>query len=403
MAAEPARAASVDAAPRDRELARRLRRLGVTGRRMRRGWTRERTIEVLRTLAWTIPLTLLLWIWAQEQQLEEQVVGGVRVRLSHEEADRFVRRIAPPGSGPSRADAPLDVTLTLRGPRAGLQAAARELRDPSSPGLEMRLNLASAPRTSLDLRQNLVNVDVLERNGVALAEVSPASIEISVEGIDNRRVPVLPSATGLPASERVGEVGFEPPDVTLYAPERVLEAVRRFQARGEAIVSATLPEDVPAGPQTLPVPVELNPALRDDIEAEYGATALDRLRLEPLEVKASFTRRDREIAQFELPAVAISFRKPAAMEANGSVTVVELTGESIVNNVRVRGPKSVIDRLRNNPDFAAEVRAILPIEPADKFALGQVIERQLVFELPPDVELESEAPTVTFSLESLFR
>ncbi len=404
MATNTGQTTLTEGGQRDRELARRLRRLGVTGRRLRRGWTRERTVEILRTLAWTIPLTLLLWIWAQEQQLDEQVVGGVRVRLSHVEADRFVRRVPAPGLVLNRADGPLDVTLALRGPRAGLQDALRELRDPASAGLEVQLTADPVERTSIDLQQALRGSETLSRFGVTLAEVTPASVEVSVEGTADERVPVATAATGLPRTERVGEVTFEPAQLAVSAPERVMEIVRRVMRAGEPVVVAALPEDAAPGPQTTAVAVTLAPEISEAIVEELGSAALERLRLEPAEVAATFTRSERQIAEHTLPAVAVYIDKPAALESGESVTLVVPTGDlRVVNGIRVSGPRSVIDRLKSDPAFAEQVQAHLIIEPNDRYPPGRTITRALVFTLPPEVELRGEAPSVTFSLATFTR
>ena len=376
-------------APHDRALTNRLRRLGVRGRHARRAWTRRRTMEVLQTLAWTAPLTLLLWVWAQDQQIEEQAVQNVRVDLRHADPQVAIGLLR---ATPGVASNSLPVTLTLRGSRSGLDEVLRPLREEGRP-MEAVVSPEPAPRLSLDLRPVLAENPLFVEGGVTLAAVSPAAVEVRVEAIAEASAPVVAGGE-LPASEVTDEPTFDPPRVALRGPQALLRALANLSDGGEVEVAARLPADWPEGGATRPVPVELPPTLRSRAEAALGAGSLDRLRIEPATVEATLTRRARALEERELPTVPIWVDKPAALEGRATVLLPDLA-EPVLNNVRVRGPASAIRRLGQ---AGSRVRARLPLTGDDRNRVGSRFERQIVWDAPPDVEVLTEPPTLTVEL-----
>ena len=123
---------------------------GTSGRwrRLTRGrwFTQRRLLEVGQTLAWTLPLTLLLWVWAQTQQITEQVVPDVTVQLRHESPQMLLTY-----NGGLRGSA--STTLTLRGSRGALQDVARQLSESNVNGLELALDLPEDDQVTVDLRR----------------------------------------------------------------------------------------------------------------------------------------------------------------------------------------------------------------------------------------------------------
>src|SRR5688500_18044559 len=99
-------------------LGRRLRALGVSGRRLQRGWTHERTMEVGRTLVYVVPLTLLIWVWAQDQQIEERALQNVPIYVEHLDGQKVVTILqTATGESVPRSGRNVLATLTFRGPR----------------------------------------------------------------------------------------------------------------------------------------------------------------------------------------------------------------------------------------------------------------------------------------------
>lgn len=379
------------------DLNRRLRRLGVRGRRMRRGWTRERVIEVAQTLAWTIPLTLLLWVWAQDQQIEEQAVPNVRVRLDHVDPQMAVTRLSRDGTAAdSTGNRPISATLVLRGPRAGLTEVLRPIREQGGDGLEIDLSLGASERTSVELAQELSDLPRFREAGVTVVGASPSTVDVRVERLGEVPANIVPGGD-LRASEIVGAPTFAPSRVLIRGPSSVLDVLRELAGEDGPTVVAQIPNRVGEGEQQLDVPVELPADLKQRLVDRIGAVEAARIWLEPTKVEVRFSRRARTLEQYEVPTVVIWVDKLARMEGEYNVRFPELD-LPLLNRVRVEGPEETIARLKPGGDLAQSVRARLQLEADDRTRANMPIRRQLKIELPPDVSLVGEEPTVTFEL-----
>ncbi len=386
-------------APHRPDLSHRLRRLGVSGRRLRRGWTHERTIEIIQTLAWTIPLTLLLWVWAQDQQVDEQSLTNINLTVNHVDPQRIAMALVSGSLGGEtqlRAEfGPTPITVTVRGPRAGVVEAFRPLRERSN-GLNLEIDGDPADRTTIDLRQRLNELPEFVEAGVTVVEVSPPTLEVRVDRLISVQVPVVAGYGPLAETEVVGVPVFEPALVTIRGPSRALVALEQAAGSDGLRVVATFDAASAVGEQKQSLRVQLPPELPERLLAD-GLTEVRNLNIEPDLVTARFIRRDREFTELELAVVPLTIDKPVAMEGPFIVKLQDADFNRLVN-VKIRGPKDLIDQLAS-ANGASGIKARLKITADDRRSLDQPVTRQVIFELPPDVELVEEAPTVTFVLE----
>ncbi len=362
--------------------------------RLRRGWlgplfSRRNLIAFGQTLAWTLPLTLILWVWAQEQQIESRTVPGVSVAFSVDDQRLFVRRPNRSGEDAQR----VVVAMTLSGPRAALQEVARRIRDIEAGGPTLDLALDPAERVTIDLKRELADLRLLRGTGVRLTEIVPATIDLAVDAITDAPLDVAVGGP-LPASEIVGDVSFDPPVLRLEGPATVVAEAIRIGVQAVAPISA----DSDFGQQTMEVRPRLTQNLVTQLTQRFGSPAVRRLRISPAVVEATFERKDRLLATGRLPAVPIWVDKPAAMEG---LMRIELDLPSpLINNVEIRGPAETIRRLTEG-DLRETVRARLPLTKEDRNLVNQPITRQLVFDLPQDVQAVNAAPEVNFTLRSV--
>src|SRR5256885_10954011 len=88
-------------------------------RRVRANMTREQLVSNLKTLAWVVPLTLLIWIYAEREQVATTKDVAIPFDLVS---------VDPNGSvGLNRAQ-DKNLVLELQGPQARLQAVLAKLR-----------------------------------------------------------------------------------------------------------------------------------------------------------------------------------------------------------------------------------------------------------------------------------
>src|SRR3954454_16085515 len=93
--------------------------------------TREQVISNLKTLAWVVPLTLLIWIYAEREQ----------VATTKDVAAPFELVSVDPGRVVSLARATQDrnFILELQGPQARLQEVIQKLRSDLPHGLKIEI------------------------------------------------------------------------------------------------------------------------------------------------------------------------------------------------------------------------------------------------------------------------
>src|SRR6185369_2773431 len=93
-------------------------------RRFQQNFTRENVISNAKTLAWVIPLTLLIWIWAEREQVATTKDEPVPFELVNNDGERSVT-LKPPQDR--------NVILELQGPYARLQDVLNKLRGGNMP------------------------------------------------------------------------------------------------------------------------------------------------------------------------------------------------------------------------------------------------------------------------------
>jgi hypothetical protein len=189
----------------------RLRALGLGGRRLKRGWTRQRAVELVKTLGYVLPLTLLVWVWAQDQQIDVDIRQSVPIQINHIDAGKVVS-IRGSGTGEplvrGGAGGAIRVHLTFQGPRIGLSTVARAITDNTiSAALEIRLR-REAGESPVFLREELNQLPLLRDAGVTVREANPASIIVVVE--DRQQIEVRIAADNVGLDDLVGPVEFDP-------------------------------------------------------------------------------------------------------------------------------------------------------------------------------------------------
>src|SRR3954464_14096511 len=105
--------------------------------RFRSRLTRDNIISNLKTLAWVVPLTLLIWIWAEREQVQPAKDVVVPFELTSVDANRV---ITLKGSQDS------NLVLELSGPQARLQELLNRLHGGAMPqGLKLEVPPSYSP------------------------------------------------------------------------------------------------------------------------------------------------------------------------------------------------------------------------------------------------------------------
>ena len=383
---QPASPGATSAAAPVPRIARRLRVLSVSGRRIRRGWTRERSMEVIRTLVYVVPLTLLIWVWAQDQQIDVRDQQNVPVHIDHLDGQKVVTVLrTSTGEQVTRRGGSILATLTLRGPRIGLNSVLRSMSEEQrSPLFSIRLRDPVTQQTTVSLEELLNDIALLRDAGVSVVQVTPSDLLISIE--DRKQVEARVVAANVDPDDLAGPVAFEPDRIMLSGPASAINDL--VGADGQVTLPAELPDDAMPGDHEVSLAVRVPEALAGRVSPD--ATF----------VTARYTLREKREDTLVLPfAVPVMAEVAAAWQ--GELVAYEYD-PVVLPAVRVKGPSDIIDALRRSDErLRAQIRAVVPLERQDEDRIGEVITRPAEVKLPQGVVLDGEPPRVSFRIRRI--
>lgn len=331
----------------------------------------KRAGEFSRTMLIVVPLTLLIWIYAERAQNRDD---AVRTLLGVTIADPKLT-----ASLTDSAESP--VTISLNGPRGQIDQLKARIEANS---VDRRLGVVVPPADAtvgekpVDLTR-LLNADPLfSGSGVLVTKTEPSQVRVTVDTLVPREAKVV-----LPGDLSVTllNVTFDPPVITVRGPSQAMNS--QF-GTGEATVAVdvtNLGSTAGTGPRMQDVPL-VPPR---DSRLSYS---VPRVRMS-FEVGST-------VEDFRIPTVGILIERP--LGEDGTTKVIMRRGP-VINNVQIRGPASAIARYRGDqPD--AILRAVLPIQPDD--AGRTDIRRAVKFSgLEPGVTVIDQPYEVTFDVRVL--
>jgi hypothetical protein len=218
-------------------------------RDVKSAFSREHLNRTLKTLAWVVALTILIWIYAERAEVVPGVERIIPIAIKTPDPNRAVVTLVDP----------TELRVTLSGPQAGVEKVQLT-------GADHRLQMEIDPtpgRHTLDAAALIARQPLLTDNGVSVVKCVPDTVTVNVEPVDEVEVPVRvkEDVAGL-----VSAVAFEPRQVKLRGPHQMLEAAK---AQGLLFVYANLPKpddlkDMPPHADLARVFVELPPPLQKD-------------------------------------------------------------------------------------------------------------------------------------------
>src|SRR3982750_1628129 len=115
----------------------------------------QKTVDVLKTLAWVAPLTILIWIYAEREQ--SIPVSGVSFPIE-------VRTTDPTRLVTLRDPADHNVVATLLGPRTSVERVMRELQAGGAEHPAVQITIENFKERKGEYRRQMA--DVLSRNPI---------------------------------------------------------------------------------------------------------------------------------------------------------------------------------------------------------------------------------------------
>jgi hypothetical protein len=347
-------------------------------------FTRENVISNLKTLAWVVPLTFLIWVYAEREQIATYKDEPLPFELVSVDPNRVVTLNV-------RQDK--NLMVDLQGPQARVQDVLQRLRGgagtaPQGIRLEVDSSLSPNKEHEINAAQLLRSQKIFSDYGITVLSCQPARLLVTVDQVVERDARIIPppSVENLEASST-----FEPPFVKIRGPKSKLDEAAASMEGGRLVVYAEIPEDVLGNPRhhdLADVSIQRPPALMDDrISIAYGG-----------KVKASLEVRAANETDV-IPSMPIVPEIPAAVAEkmqSGQLKIDFAVFKPSVANVHVEGPKQVLAAMKLS-GFAPRPKATIEVSTDD---VGEVKQKKLSFVLPQGVTVSEEdrKRTVDFRL-----
>jgi hypothetical protein len=332
-------------------------RLGNTQRRLRGTlFSREHWGNFLRSLPWVVPLTLLIWIYAEREQLADEPKVTIPIDVRTSDPNRYVTLVSPREK---------NIMAELTGPRAALEKVKERLA-PHGDAAAIQIDVdppISAGEHELFTAQ-IQNNPIFKDAGITVTNCQPSLLRVFVDQVEEREFTV--KAPPAVAANLEQSPTFEPAKVKVRGPVAVLDNApdRIIYANFSGLDSVLR---TPGQHEEPAVP--LTPPFKDG----------DHVTINPKTVRAFLKVKEADVT-LKLDYVPIYNLDPQGLLAKHKVTFPAGTTPTL-SNVTVIGPKDQIDVLKD-PKHEPKPVAVLRLNRED--ADGKLHERTLLILGLPD-------------------
>lgn len=336
-------------------------------RRAVRNWARntfnrDQLRESLKSLAWVAPLSILIWVYAERQQVRPAERRSIPFEIRTNDSRQVVEVLVPSEKV---------ITANLEGPQAMLENLTREL-EPSSghPAVIVLPESYASGKEHFIPARVIRDTELFRNSGVFVSDESPATLRVRIDKLVDVDVEIKPP---IGMENFVSPPVFEPRSVKLTLPQALKD---KATSGGETLaVYADLgrfDEIRTPGTKTLnEVPLLLPASIRDEANVTLSR---DR-------VTASVDVRNAE-RQSKIDSLPIWPLYPPNLLGK---FVVKMDAD-FIQNVVITGPRDLIDQI-DAGTIEPRPKAILEVTRDD---LGKTVSRKLRFDLPAGVKVSRE-------------
>jgi hypothetical protein len=342
----------------------------------RNTFSRESLLSSVRSLAWVVPLTVLIWVYAEREQVATQSNFGFTVDVHSTDPSRIVTLRSPAG-GIIHAD--------LRGPQGGIDEVKKWL-DSEPVALDVDRNFSPGEMHQINA-DVLNNQQHLKQAGVTISNCVPNELMVYVDALeemDNVKV----SATREDLNKLAAPPVFTPDRIKITGPHSVLKDAReRARSRGQEFVAYA----------DLSQFAEMNQEGKHTLSSVPVATSVKidntDVRLSPTTVSAQIEVR--QVAEYKLDVVAIFAGYPE-LDPAAPAAKYQAKWPSTITNVEVVGPPDEIERLKQQ---AQGFRATFLIDDFTNPTEKHEATVYLVLPHLPGIKPKNGDLTITYTLE----
>ncbi|HSU67975.1 MAG TPA: hypothetical protein VLJ39_13955 [Tepidisphaeraceae bacterium] len=330
-------------------------------------FSRESFVSSLKSLAWVAPLTVLIWIYAEREQVVplSNIVVTLETRAS--ESGRVIRVVSPAGG---------TLHVDLKGPQAQLDPLKDYLESSTIP-LEINRNLQPGEHL-IPITAELNKMPRVASSGVTVTNCVPGEIRVIVDPIKewDLEVKVRPEDVQTLSGPQV----FTPAKVRISGPQSVVErAIQLAGARGQTLGAYA---------NLAPFKHELSQPGKHTLSsvAVVPSITLDdpSVTISPATVTANVEVTDKAERKYTLPYVRVLAAYPPDPRGDQYKAVYDPT----IPTVTVIGPEQEISQLeagKYSPSTAPT--AIFEVNYSD---IESPAPAPLIFRLPPGVHVSEQ-------------
>jgi hypothetical protein len=333
--------------------------------------------EFLRTFVWAAPLTVLLWLWADREQVTSLPEVTIPVTVKSSDPKRVATLAAPTDRL---------VVAKLEGRRSRLEALREAITSSGGEGVVIDLQAVAGSVDPGEMRRS--TVEVLNANplfatyGVRVASAAPPELRIGVDEVVEVEAAVVADSV-VPALD--GPVIFEPRVVMVRGPRDRIQDLLPRTGTGQYQVTADiggLAKSLLPGQHDLPT-----------VPLRRVGTATSGIAITPDSVRASLAVRSAGV-KYVIPSLPVF-----ALSSGTFLDEYRAAFEPVIKNVTVSGPPEVIAALKQDK-LPVRPKAVLEFS-RDDLPTGVSRVRKLRFELPAGVTLAADEADreVTFTLQ----
>lgn len=332
--------------------------------------------EWVKTALIVTVLTILVWLFAENESLTEQTLS-VRLDVTASESEAEL-------TGVRVDDFDGRASLDVRGSRNAIEKLRQELDVPVRLVWGQEPMPGAAGSFEIDLLDTLRRVRHLRETGAAIEGVRPRRLSVTVTSF---KVVSGMIEADLPASASAGDPTLEPASarvrVPASTPEEILADLR---------VPAVLPPGAAVGPGSLggrTVPLEL--------QVPASLRSIDGVRLLTRRTRATFPA-GTSIATAELSAVPVQLVVP---HYEAEAYAIDLHPEDQILSATVTGPASLIDAMRRREATLIGLLSLTDVElaspPESKAIAFGILRAGAVTPAPESLRIEPSKPAVRFT------
>ncbi|MGA3068029.1 MAG: hypothetical protein ABSF29_14385 [Tepidisphaeraceae bacterium] len=221
------------------------RRAAEEVHRFQEGFTRENIISFLKTLVWVIPLTLLIWVYAEQEQQITQTNISASITVKSTDPSRTVTL---------SADEKV-ILLDLYGPRSSIDRVQDFLATTAPLNIDIDQSLPLGEHDDIQTLPRIENDPRFKNLGITVVKASPEYLKVFVDRLETIEIPV----EAPPGLLTVQNAIFTPPTVKITGPSQALDHMKQENGHLSAVADIANLPILNAPGQHPPIAVSLIP------------------------------------------------------------------------------------------------------------------------------------------------